>query len=202
MICDDLLCIGMYVFSHVSSSFSQISYLSLTLNFRLLRASKDSSSEHDSGAYIEIETSVSVIERGWKLFVPSRLRGIWAVLTRRSVSPCSFLSLLALCPGWWVERLTPSTSMVWRLVPETGYALCAAFVLFFLTTLYPFPFYLPGRDPKNYWIFHYWNHLLRILDFPVIETTSWGYWIFQLLKPHLDSYWIIPITEFSMGLYL
>ena len=64
MICDDLLCIGMYVFSHVSSSFSQISYLSLTLNFRLLRASKDSSSEHDSGAYIEIETSVSVIERG------------------------------------------------------------------------------------------------------------------------------------------
>lgn len=170
MICDYLLCIGMYAFFHVVLFLQPDIYLSLTLNFRLLRASKDSSSEHDSGAYIEIETSVSVIERGWKLFVPSRLRGIWAVLTRRSVSPCSFLSLLALYPGWWVERLTPSTSMVWRLVPETGYALCAAFVLFFLTTLYTLSFLSARSRPKELLDFHdYWNHLVRILGFQYLK---------------------------------
>ena len=170
MICDYLLCIGMYAFFHVVLFLQPDIYLSLTLNFRLLRASKDSSSEHDSGAYIEIETSVSVIERGWKLFVPSRLRGSWAVLTRRSVSPCSFLSLLALYPGWWVERLTPSTSMVWRLVPETGYALCAAFVLFFLTTLYTLSFLSARSRPNELLDFHdYWNHLVRILGFQYLK---------------------------------
>ena len=162
----------MYAFCHVVLFLWPDIYLSPTLSFRLLRASKDSSSEHDSGAYIEKETSVSVIERGWKLFVPSRLRGIWAILTRRSVSPCSFLSLLALYPGWWVERLTPSTSMVWRLVPETGYALCAAFVLFFLPTLSPFLFFC---QVETHWVIgfsNYWNHnLIHIGFFPITESS-------------------------------
>ena len=39
----------------------------LTPNFRLLRASKDSFSEHDSDACFEEETSVPVIGREWKL---------------------------------------------------------------------------------------------------------------------------------------
>ena len=149
----DLWWIVMYwnvcIFTMLSLPLARYIYLSPTPSFRLLRASKDGFSEHDSDACFEVETSVPVIGREWNLLAPSRLRGIWTVLTRRSVSPCSFSSLLALYPGWWVERLTPSTSMVWRLVPETGYALCAAFVFFFLPTLYLFPFYLPGRDPLN-----------------------------------------------------
>ena len=157
----------MYAFCHVVLFLWPDIYLSPTLSFRLLRASKDSSSEHDSGAYIEKETSVSVIERGWKLFVPSRLRGIWAILTRRSVSPCSFLSLLALYPGWWVERLTPSTSMLWRLVPETGYALCAAFVLFFLPTLSPFLFIC---QVETHWIIGFFTLLKPLLKPPHEET--------------------------------
>ena len=59
-ICDDLLCIEMYAFYHVVLFLWSDIYLSPTLNFRLLRASKDSFSEHDSGAYIEIETSEGV----------------------------------------------------------------------------------------------------------------------------------------------
>ena len=56
-------------------------YLSPTPSFRLLRASKDGFSEHDSDACFEVETPVPVIGREWNLLAPSRLRGIWAVLT-------------------------------------------------------------------------------------------------------------------------